>query len=299
MTTTPTARTDIHRPSEARYSEYRWLGCFYIGANEDIAEGYADEEAALNDRLAAHYGVDDGSHLRRTGDHGVGGNFARKSTCDHCGAVFAHGVIFLHEPSNEWIAVGHTCAGEHFAGDEDEMARIRRLAEKNAKRLRSLRENEVIRRMTLAMYPGLAEALETDHHIARNLKKSFMNSNYPGLSSKAIALAFKVPEWVKENAERDAKREAERATAEPVPVTGDRITVTGEVVKHEWKETNWGSREVMTVKDDRGFLVWGTVPSKLSVDRGDRISFDCLVERSDRDDKFGFFKRPTKARVID
>jgi hypothetical protein len=53
----------------------------------------------------------------------------------------------------------------------------------------------------------------------------------------------------------------------------------------------------MTVRDDRGFLVWGSVPAALGgIEQGDRVQFNATVTKSDRDETFGFFKRPTKAQ---
>lgn len=82
---------------------------------------------------------------------------------------------------------------------------------------------------------------------------------------------------------------------EPRPdvVTGDSVTITGEIVSMSWKETAYGSRHVMTVRDDRGFTVWGSVPAAASdMTRGDRITLTAQVTVSDRDSSFGFYKRP-------
>jgi hypothetical protein len=71
------------------------------------------------------------------------------------------------------------------------------------------------------------------------------------------------------------------------------------VLSVKWQENDFGGREVMTVKDDRGFLVWGSTPHAIdSVQKGDRVRFVANVERSDRDETFGFFKRPRKAEVV-
>lgn len=128
-----------------------------------------------------------------------------------------------------------------------------------------------------------------------------------------------------------AEREAERLAAEPCP-TG-RVVITGEIVSLRREESNFGYRATMTtkmlVKDDRGFKVWGTMPNTLADDlyyawyeaakaeageaftlqnfgsdywfksaKGSRITFTATVTPSDRDDRFGFAKRPTKAEVL-
>lgn len=102
----------------------------------------------------------------------------------------------------------------------------------------------------------------------------------------------------------------------PAPVVvGKGVTVTGRVVSEpKWKSNPYGPGGAlkMTVLDDRGFKVWGTVPESLQsidtwdettatetkrrgVQKGDRITFTATTEASDGDETFGFFKRPTQA----
>ena len=104
-----------------------------------------------------------------------------------------------------------------------------------------------------------------------------------------------------------AQRDAEKELADDVP-TG-RMEVSAEVLKVDWKENGYGGRLVMTVKTDGGYLLWGSVPSSITdvdnpdgtrrqLDRGDKVKFTATIEPSDRDPKFGFFKRPSKATVV-
>jgi hypothetical protein len=71
----------------------------------------------------------------------------------------------------------------------------------------------------------------------------------------------------------------------------------------------------MVVKDDRGFKVWGTCSQKLQdqlplvegatyelnieASVGLRVQFTAQVDQADDDTKFGFFKRPQNALVLD
>jgi hypothetical protein len=75
------------------------------------------------------------------------------------------------------------------------------------------------------------------------------------------------------------------------------VVITGTVQRTEAKDTDYGVRYVMTVLDDRGFTVWGSIPSGLRVKPGDRVTFTAAVEPSDKPD-FGFTKRPRKASVL-
>lgn len=89
-----------------------------------------------------------------------------------------------------------------------------------------------------------------------------------------------------------------RAVASPV-VVGTGVAVTGEILSLKLHENAYGVREVMTVRDSRGFKVWGTQPSALyGAVVGDCVTFLANVEVSDRDETFGFFKRPRKARNL-
>lgn len=97
---------------------------------------------------------------------------------------------------------------------------------------------------------------------------------------------------------RDAERAREREAEVRVPCLTGRIVIVGKVVSTDAKDNGFGVRYVMTVRDDRGFTVWGTEPSSISVSVGDRVEFTATVERSDRDECFGFFSRPSKAQVL-
>lgn len=95
-----------------------------------------------------------------------------------------------------------------------------------------------------------------------------------------------------QRAERDAAHEAGEDAPE------GRVVITGTVLAFKWQESLYGDTLKMLVQDDRGFRVWGSVPSSLDAERESRITFTATVTASDNDAKFGFFKRPTKAAVV-
>tara|TARA_Y100001938_G_scaffold151191_1_gene247147 strand:- start:5493 stop:6347 length:855 start_codon:yes stop_codon:yes gene_type:complete len=105
-------------------------------------------------------------------------------------------------------------------------------------------------------------------------------------------------EEAKRREEELKRREEELAAAEPVPY--GRIDVCGEVLSVKSQESMYGWTLKMLVKDRRGFKLWGSVPSAIDdVSRGDKIKFTAAVERSKDDEKFGFYKRPTKAAYVE
>lgn len=87
--------------------------------------------------------------------------------------------------------------------------------------------------------------------------------------------------------------------AAKVPVVEGRYEIQGEVLTVKVQDGQYGSTLKMLVAVD-GYKVWGTVPSDLyGVDRGDRVAFTATVTKSDDDEAFGFYSRPTKARRLD
>jgi hypothetical protein len=95
--------------------------------------------------------------------------------------------------------------------------------------------------------------------------------------------------------ERNARDLAHRRGED---VTEGRQVITGVVLAMKWKQNQFGETLKMLVQDDRGFRVWGTVPSSIEPNREDRITFTATVEQAEDSPKFGFFKRPTKAAVL-
>jgi len=96
-------------------------------------------------------------------------------------------------------------------------------------------------------------------------------------------------------AEKKLRDEA-KALEVKVPCPDGKQRIVGEIVKLGVSENAYGVRQVMTVKDAKGFKVWGTVPTALAdAEVGDKVEFNAEVTRSDKDECFGFFKRPTKA----
>lgn len=111
---------------------------------------------------------------------------------------------------------------------------------------------------------------------------------------------------------REAERTAEWEAAADCPQ--GRVQVVGTIISTDIRETSFGDQWKMLVRDDSGFKVWGSIPSKLFVTevdehgcecnwrsghsmKGERVSFTAAVEPSEDDQKFGFFKRPTKAKI--
>ena len=91
-----------------------------------------------------------------------------------------------------------------------------------------------------------------------------------------------------------------------------RQLVEGTLISERWQESQYGSTLKCLVITDDGRSLWGTKPTikvrnpeghycEYAYPRvllGARIQFMAQLERSDNDPHFGFFKRPTKAKML-
>lgn len=314
-------RIDIHRPTTVDPGAYDYCGAFYVGPSTWMAEAYRGDRP--NDELADILGVPVGTV--DVLDYLVEGNFKSKGTCDHCGARFHHGVFMWFRPRHEVIAVGHTCAYETFSLDS-RAALLRKRAEKAHK---VAREAEAIRVKADAFKAAHAaevahlEEFSVEHEGWKPYGDFYADvlrriDRYGDVSEKTIEA---VRRGMVRDPEMRARRLAEMAEvkATGVKVPERRLVITGEVLSVKWKDSYYGGAFKMLVKDDRGFKVWGTRPDSLAasifhfmvedgvdewankpeVKPGDRIRFTAACEPSKDDDYFGFFKRPTKAEVIE
>jgi hypothetical protein len=123
---------------------------------------------------------------------------------------------------------------------------------------------------------------------------------------------------VERGLERDAKKAAdEEALKSAPPLAAGKRDVEGEILTTKIQHSDrFGSTLKMLVKQDDGNNVWGTVPAALEdLTRGTwddegiwveppvadlvgcRVAFTATVERSADDEHFGFYSRPTKARL--
>lgn len=272
-------RTDVHRPSALVTEDYEY------------AYAYDSVEPSPSDRFLLNALIDEGWHF---------GENASAGDCFHCGARLRYVAVLKHAPTHTLVKVGEDCLSNRFALASADFHRLRKAAELNrAKRSRASRRAAWL-------------AVDEDREIAlRYAEHAVSNGDYgwEGLFHRLVHTynradympSDKLVRFVMRSMARDeriaAEREAQRAVSTPV-VEGKGVIV-GTVVSTKWHENDYGGRAVMTVRDDRGFTVWGSVPRAIdNVERGNRVTFSATVERSDRDETFGFFKRPSKASII-
>lgn len=153
----------------------------------------------------------------------------------------------------------------------------------------------------------------------------FMESLYSQMARKNGALSEKQLAAIKRGMVKRAEFAAERAAedakfadAEDVP-EGHAQTITGEILSCKFKHSDFGGAYKIVVRDDRGFKIYGTLPRRIeemfesfrydadqaldeSVSqeaKGKRITFVAQTEQSKDDTKFGFFKRPRQAVLLE
>ena len=120
---------------------------------------------------------------------------------------------------------------------------------------------------------------------------------YGSVSEKQTNFVHSLLAKIPQRAQIAAERATERDAASDAP-EGKQV-VTGEVLKAEYRESQYGEQYKMLVKSAAGWLVWSTVPAALgTVKRGDVVTFQATLERSKDDAKFCFAKRPTVPNAL-
>ncbi len=293
-------RTDIHRPGILLPDDYTCVACFSFPTGENGA----DPEGDMYEWTAWEK---ENPGAPRPSTHSNG-------SCTICGTWFRHGALLRHDPTGEVIQIGHQCARSHALALND-TAWLRSKKKKARLRMAELSKmrNAKKRAEILAQHAGLEDALCCDHYIIQDISCRF--KRYHAISDKQVALVMKL-----------AAELAEKALLPPVPedielpVPVGKHLVRGLVVSaKERPGFAYGSYETkLTVKvttDEGTWLVWGTQPvaleralddhnhdcpqaDKLPSLKGATIEFMATITASDDDPHFGFYKRPTKATII-
>ena len=225
------------------------------------------------------------------------GRFANRGSCDHCGAHFLYGGAFKNAATDEIMIVGNICAAK-LGLETDEYAD--KMARDKVRLIKARIESD--RRMA-ALVPNRRAALENHHQISMDLRSKFRL--WHSLSVGQWGLAKNLVAQVADRAEAEAEN-----PPKPIPAAllDGRHEFSGEILGFK-REPGFGYYDAdilkMIFRDDRGFKLYGTTPSALFNEhntddlRGMMVRFAATVERSNKDETFGFFKRPTKAAILE
>ena len=280
-------RTDIHRPSAVIPADYDFVAMDYYGASDDFVDLSVERHAFR-------------AHMEHTG--GKFSNHDHAGSCHICGAAAMYVAKFHHRPTNTYIVTGTDCADSMHMGNPEAFKRFRRSVLDQGKRAKAKAAAKLFLEQANA---GQAwEIYAAADRAAFKYEEDTISDvvgklvQYGSISEKQVAFVHKLLAQIPARAEREAKRAAEAEAAAPVPAFDGRAKVTGKVLTTKVVEGQFGSQIKMLVQADAGWKVWGTVPSSISPEKGDLVSFEARVERSTDDTKFGFFSRPTKAHII-
>jgi hypothetical protein len=286
-------RTDTHRPSAIIPEDYQFVGFQYLRVDDlGSALFLADERR----RIQAHMTQTGGDYSR----HEHGGN------CAICGSVNAiYKALFWHKPSNDYISTGLDCAEKlECSGVEAFRRNVASARDQVAgkRKAEAVLSDEGLSAAWTLYVEGQKSASELPREETTLCDIVNRLIKYGSVSPAQISFLHRLVDQIANRAIIAAKRQAETDKAAPVPVTDKRLTIKGKVLSirvPDYDRGDFGPTKMLVQHAD-GWKVWGSLPSNLTdLQRGAVVEFDAKVKVSDRDTKFGFFSRPTKARVLE
>jgi hypothetical protein len=217
--------------------------------------------------------------------------------CGNAQAIYT--ALFHHAPSNTYVRMGSECTEKvdmqldraAFTRFKDGVAQWRtaRAGKNKAKAL--IEEHGFASAWAIYDQPGVAETRYEESTLIDLISKLV---KYGSLSDKQWAFIGRLLANIDTRGLRDAQRAQEAAVAKAIPeeMIGRRVKIRGEVISKKLVESPYGSYMKMLVKHQDGWKVWGTVPRGLEAPKGGIVEFVASIDRSQDDEKFGFFKKP-------
>jgi hypothetical protein len=318
------ARFDIHRPAVIEPADYEFV------CNEAIKiTGIEDCHFIMAERArkAAHFARTGGKYAT----HEHGGN------CHVCGAAAIYTCLFWHAPTNTYIRTGNECAEKLGYGDAADFRKkvghaLEAVAGKRKAKAvleaagagKAWEIKEAVEARFAANNAAYAawKAANPEPEYAANgpygveeigAPKPAPTTNdeltvldivrrlikYGNITDKAMNYLKVLAERIEKAPAIAAARAAEAEAAKPVPVVKGRTVIRGEVLTVKTVEGFYGCTVKMLVKHADGWKAWGTMPAGLFAEKGDLVEFAATLEAAADDPKFGFWKRPAKAMVVE
>jgi hypothetical protein len=319
---TAATRTDQHRPTDFTPEDYECVGYFYNKTQPFNYQGPNENGQYLQTPNPAYEYV---KTMLALIESSATTPYHSGYQCDHCGARIAYVAVFLHIPTGDHLAVGETCADGRFEMDSAEFHRLRKAAELD-------RKEQNIRKAWQAFMEGWSTIdwaslyASENSFVADVLRRGRM---YGSISERQLNA---ICEALVKDAEREARPVEPETPMVPVPV--GRYQFTGTILTIKSQDSDFGPTLKMLVQvttDEGRYKVWGTFPKALEGEwgcnahlvpassdeyhsgghrfncaqgyingagKGDTVRLTATVSRSDRDETFGFFSRPTKAEVL-
>lgn len=282
-------RTDIHRPSIIVPEDYKFVGfeCLKI---EDLG----DAQFIISERIKIR------NHMKQTG--GTYSHHAHGGNCHICGAYAIYTALFYHTPTNVYVRTGLDCADKLDCGDVETFRRqVKTALEQNAGKRKAkalLEVNNLLPAWEIYTATDTADWRHEEEIVSDIVSKLV---KYGSLSDKQFAFLRSLIEKITHRQEIDAKRAADHQAAKPVPVTDGRVMICGKVLSIKRPAPYEGGfpTRILVLHAD-GWKLFGSLPRDIQdVKVGQDVEFSATIKASDKDPKFGFFSRPTKARIVD
>lgn len=292
-------RNDIHRPSEVDPTAYTYV------TSIDLDETFRGPDA--RQRREARTQLE--HRLRAGSPHD------RCGQCAHCGAGLRYVAVMQYGPDHQLLPWGHDCLETLGMLDSKAAAKLRQLKLARQRRVTAELNQAAVEEFQQAepeLFAWMQQVRDEGHdfEFVRSVVGQFFSDPVRGLTEGQMRGLRKCFEgWKKYQAKKaEREQEAERTDRQEVPNGNQRIKVRGRVLTIDERENDYGWRLVMTVEDDKGFRVWGTAPNAIADVLGQHfdkdgdpiyVEFMARVNQSEDDRYFGFFSRPTKARVLE
>ena len=273
-------RTDCHAPKNIVAEDYQ-----FVAFDHMKIECIEDCKYALQQREAIQ------RHMEETGGtyshHEHGGN------CMVCGSARAvWTVLYYHEKTNSYVRVGQDCADKIDMSCGDANAFRKHI--KN--HMKAIAGNK--KAIATLEAEGLSAAWELrnrewssdfgfEERTIRDLVDKLIR--YGSLSEKQIAFMRNLFKQITDRPAIQAQRAKEHELAEECP--SGRVIIKGHVISKKSVEGYGGEMSTkVLIQSETGFKVYGSQFSRCQP--GHYVEFKATVEVSEKDSKFGFFKRP-------
>lgn len=288
-------RTDAHRRGIFHPESYTFFAAYWLNSRGGSRKAVEQVVTWVNSEDARDFKAE-----LPYGDFGL---------CGVCGASFAMGEIWQHTDSMELVHIGHDCVDKYRMVSGTDWTAVADERRRAMKARKTAEKRRAVAAALLLRFPGLEEALKTDHYIVHSIAGRF-ESAPEYVSDAQVALVFKLQDEMRARAAKLAAREAEAKVDAPV----GRQTFTGVLVSKRTIDSMYGARTVCTIKVETPEGVWlcsGSAPTGFWRDTrdaagnmvseraecGDTVTLsaelNALTDR--REGHFAFFKRPTKA----
>lgn len=180
--------------------------------------------------------------------------------CVHCGNGHVRWITAVeHQPTGERVVFGADCTQRlgFVSRNAFKLAQLKRKADCFAAALKVAGQVEAF----LQAHPevqAIYGVIRNPDHVQNTFVRDVLSklARFGSISDKQIAA-------IVSSIQRDIARANRPVEAKVEAPIGKGVTIAGEVMKTEWKENDYGSRKVMTVKVVTAngiWLAWGTVP---------------------------------------